>query len=113
MRNLDAGSQYPHKRQRERYNRNAVKRNADVSPTRFQIRLLIIRAHHADDSFLEGLMLSALLGHSHMRNHDVHVRLLTEPPNVQYLQENEKAGVIPRRTYSRARQRRIWDVRQK
>jgi hypothetical protein len=80
-RNLDAGSQYPHKRQRERHDRNAAKSNVDVSPGRFQIRLLV-RVHHADDRFLEGLMLSALLGQHHVRNHDVHVHLLTEPPDV-------------------------------
>ena len=81
LRNLDAGSQYSHKRQRERHNRNAVRSNVDVSPGRFQIRLLV-RVHHADDRLLEGLMLSALLGQYHMRNHDVHVHLLTEPPDV-------------------------------
>ena len=93
-------------RQRERHNRNAVKSNVDVSPARFQTRLLT-RVHHADDRLLEGLMLSALLEQSHVQDHDVHVRLVTDPPKVQCFQENEKAGVIPRRTCSRARRQRI------
>ena len=37
MRNLDADSQYPHKRQRERHNRNAVESDIAVSSARFQI----------------------------------------------------------------------------
>ena len=40
-------------------------------------------------------MLSALLGYFHMRNHDVHARLLTEPPDVQYFQEMRSRVSFP------------------